>query len=142
MIRRPPNSTRTDTLFPYTTLFRSRIAVHVEAVFGDEEERDAACPLGCAGGAREKAVDDLVGEVMLAEGDEDFLALDPVEPGIRPFGDLLGGRAQRAAVAARGGPGQVHPADPFARKQPRKPGLPLLPRYSVPQPVAPPPAPD
>src|SRR3546814_19992730 len=31
MIRRPPRSTRTDTLFPYTTLFRSdgvRLAVH------------------------------------------------------------------------------------------------------------------
>src|SRR3546814_3877228 len=27
MIRRPPRSTRTDTLFPYTTLFRSR-ALH------------------------------------------------------------------------------------------------------------------
>src|SRR3546814_3279279 len=26
MIRRPPRSTRTDTLFPYTTLFRSRTA--------------------------------------------------------------------------------------------------------------------
>src|SRR3546814_2267223 len=26
MIRRPPRSTRTDTLFPYTTLFRSRSA--------------------------------------------------------------------------------------------------------------------
>src|SRR3546814_4367372 len=26
MIRRPPRSTRTDTLFPYTTLFRSAIA--------------------------------------------------------------------------------------------------------------------
>src|SRR3546814_1667068 len=26
MIRRPPRSTRTDTLFPYTTLFRSRCA--------------------------------------------------------------------------------------------------------------------
>src|SRR3546814_11887476 len=30
MIRRPPRSTRTDTLFPYTTLFRSR-----EEVAGD-----------------------------------------------------------------------------------------------------------
>src|SRR3546814_15556162 len=29
MIRRPPRSTRTDTLFPYTTLFRSR---HLDAV--------------------------------------------------------------------------------------------------------------
>src|SRR3546814_10868148 len=26
MIRRPPRSTRTDTLFPYTTLFRSKAA--------------------------------------------------------------------------------------------------------------------
>src|SRR3546814_2358233 len=26
MVRRPPRSTRTDTLFPYTTLFRSTIA--------------------------------------------------------------------------------------------------------------------
>src|SRR3546814_16255155 len=26
MLRRPPRSTRTDTLFPYTTLFRSRVA--------------------------------------------------------------------------------------------------------------------
>src|SRR3546814_4812507 len=29
MIRRPPRSTRTDTLFPYTTLFRSRKAGQV-----------------------------------------------------------------------------------------------------------------
>src|SRR3546814_15383862 len=27
MIRRPPRSTRTDTLFPYTTLFRSRLSL-------------------------------------------------------------------------------------------------------------------
>src|SRR3546814_9933754 len=27
MIRRPPRSTRTDTLFPYTTLFRSQVQV-------------------------------------------------------------------------------------------------------------------
>src|SRR3546814_7194687 len=28
MIRQPPRSTRTDTLFPYTTLFRSEVGVH------------------------------------------------------------------------------------------------------------------
>src|SRR3546814_18597645 len=33
MIRRPPRSTRTDTLFPYTTLFRSDLADAVAAVF-------------------------------------------------------------------------------------------------------------
>src|SRR3546814_4956427 len=30
MIRRPPRSTRTDTLFPYTTLFRSLLVTDVE----------------------------------------------------------------------------------------------------------------
>src|SRR3546814_4490817 len=30
MIRRPPRSTRTDTLFPYTTLFRSGVAAAPE----------------------------------------------------------------------------------------------------------------
>src|SRR3546814_21030707 len=34
MIRRPPRSTRTDTLFPYTTLFRSAVYVAVMIVLG------------------------------------------------------------------------------------------------------------
>src|SRR3546814_17447181 len=36
MIRRPPRSTRTDTLSPYTTLFRSHELLHLldAAVFG------------------------------------------------------------------------------------------------------------
>src|SRR3546814_9540061 len=29
MIRRPPSSTRTDTLFPYTTLFRSIVCIFI-----------------------------------------------------------------------------------------------------------------
>src|SRR3546814_3258386 len=32
MIRRPPRSTRTDTLFPYTTLFRSAGVDHPQAL--------------------------------------------------------------------------------------------------------------
>src|SRR3546814_11141751 len=32
MIRRPPRSTRTDTLFPYTTLFRSIVIPGVEQI--------------------------------------------------------------------------------------------------------------
>src|SRR3546814_4672876 len=43
MIRRPPRSTRTDTLFPYTTLFRSLLAR--EAVWGVEAaELSSALP--------------------------------------------------------------------------------------------------
>src|SRR3546814_17140763 len=36
MIRRPPRSTRTDTLFPYTTLFRSRFDWHTTFVDPDD----------------------------------------------------------------------------------------------------------
>src|SRR3546814_1559073 len=47
MIRRPPRSTRTDTLFPYTTLFRS--GWKEGAVIGDQQQDEAAndqdCPL-------------------------------------------------------------------------------------------------
>src|SRR3546814_20000881 len=35
MIRRPPRSTRTDTLFPYTTLFRSPVKVWNAQVLAD-----------------------------------------------------------------------------------------------------------
>src|SRR3546814_14679906 len=49
MIRRTPRSTRTDTPFPYTTLFRSEAAAQVEAV-GDELE--VAQDLGLLGVAR------------------------------------------------------------------------------------------
>src|SRR3546814_10316846 len=41
MIRRPPRSTRTDTLFPYTTLFRSHRDQHAEQT---AVERHAALP--------------------------------------------------------------------------------------------------
>src|SRR3546814_14716646 len=54
MIRRPPRSTRTDTLFPYTTLFRSEeVNVPIGELFA---ERLLLC-------AREKAS----GEVNAAE---------------------------------------------------------------------------
>src|SRR3546814_4632849 len=42
MIRRPPRSTRTDTLFPYTTLFRSLLARHGVAPGADIYIADAA----------------------------------------------------------------------------------------------------
>src|SRR3546814_996051 len=42
MIRRPPRSTRTDTLFPYTTLFRSRCK-DIRRRGGDEAVRSEGC---------------------------------------------------------------------------------------------------
>src|SRR3546814_19001534 len=41
MIRRPPRSTRTDTLFPYTTLFRSHKAI--ERKFFSHADPNAPC---------------------------------------------------------------------------------------------------
>src|SRR3546814_15168748 len=49
MIRRPPRSTRTDTLFPYTTLFRSRAgtAIFWKGMVPIGEQRETL-PLGPA----------------------------------------------------------------------------------------------
>src|SRR3546814_4454144 len=44
MIRRPPRSTRTDTLFPYTTLFRSVAAVAAQGA-GQQAVQAAALPV-------------------------------------------------------------------------------------------------
>src|SRR3546814_11497878 len=46
MIRRPPRSTRTDTLFPYTTLFRSLndVPTRVAADHLGANDADAAAP--------------------------------------------------------------------------------------------------
>src|SRR3546814_1338090 len=38
MLRRPPRSTRTDTLFPYTTLFRSRVAEQLDLIDANKFE--------------------------------------------------------------------------------------------------------
>src|SRR3546814_4446283 len=53
MIRRPPRSTRTDTLFPYTTLFRSRVAARLrrDAGFAALGSRGAT-PASSRGAAR------------------------------------------------------------------------------------------
>src|SRR3546814_10342061 len=51
MIRRPPRSTRTDTLFPYTTLFRSDRDGGRENLFHHQIER-----IGDAGGEQVRAL--------------------------------------------------------------------------------------
>src|SRR3546814_16098944 len=58
MIRRPPRSTRTDTLFPYTTLFRS------EDDHGKRRDREA---VAADFGARERAEDEIDPGLGIAE---------------------------------------------------------------------------
>src|SRR3546814_3293084 len=46
MIRRPPRSTRTDTLFPYTTLFRSEARAGLTPVAADRPLRNCLASAG------------------------------------------------------------------------------------------------
>src|SRR3546814_12148767 len=73
MKRRPPGSTRTDTLFPYTTLFRSQIA------------------------DRRRRADDAVGLIVTAIGRAQ-LDLDRVG---QPLGHVFHRAADRVAAVAR-----------------------------------------
>src|SRR3546814_11674399 len=45
MLRRPPRSTRTDTLFPYTTLFRSVVVLVAVQLVGSGIAEDRVVPL-------------------------------------------------------------------------------------------------
>src|SRR3546814_3383438 len=72
MIRRPPRSTRTDTLFPYTTLFRSGVRhladdVHHEAApVGAADARESGLQGDCLHLVHGAFVQDAVGVAELA----------------------------------------------------------------------------
>src|SRR3546814_2695572 len=62
MIRRPPRSTRTDTLFPYTTLFRSAGLVTdlgADGILGttDDVKSDEQLQVGAFGLGADQAID-------------------------------------------------------------------------------------
>src|SRR3546814_9271181 len=64
MIRRPPRSTRTDTLFPYTTLFRSVDPPAADRCrdAGDDRPRACACRARRAAGTERDVHDRLCGK--------------------------------------------------------------------------------
>src|SRR3546814_3233779 len=62
MMRRPPRSTRTDTLVPYTTLFRSCLCAHRSLSLRDSEALQAE---GADGVAAQELPDLLVGDAGL-----------------------------------------------------------------------------
>src|SRR3546814_1434851 len=59
MIRRPPRSTRTDTLFPYTTLFRSAARRPNSSTSGQKAELDHALHVGVRRGRSEEHTSEL-----------------------------------------------------------------------------------
>src|SRR3546814_13866321 len=94
MIRRPPRSTRTDTLFPYTTLFRSE---HGDAVPGGPEHETGQPllkPEADCGGAR--AVDD--GDPARRAAEQDRRPEAPVAASLEAFEMLAGTVQDRSPV--------------------------------------------
>src|SRR3546814_13257190 len=61
MIRRPPRSTRTDTLFPYTTLFRSGVSAAGAAVFDPIYSSDYAALYGASDVGKSIYLDGMTG---------------------------------------------------------------------------------
>src|SRR3546814_13431040 len=86
MIRRPPRSTRTDTLFPYTTLFRSAEGRHKD----DERGPAIAEPM------HEHAVRHVEGAADQGHGAD----ADPEADVVRSLGVLVGGDLAHAARVA------------------------------------------
>src|SRR3546814_1094875 len=103
MIRRPPRSTRTDTLVPYTTLFRSKRCPGLEPL----DDTDQFFDMGC-----------------LEPGERGEKRADPVaEPGARAARPgLLNPEPEKAPPGRRVEPGVGDHAQPSldGRKQARR----------------------
>src|SRR3546814_6127460 len=97
MLRRPPRSTRTDTLFPYTTLFRSSIAWFPVDQSGPEfiaRIGEIECEVECK--RQSEAIIDLLG---------------------RTESDALAGRiVQRIMEVGLRGRASIHVPDDFDRR--------------------------
>src|SRR3546814_2199113 len=136
MLRRPPRSTRTDTLFPYSTLVRS----DVSAVARTHPRRFEDLQVLAAFGHRlfefEGDVEMILDRALAAPGDEDHLLdprfarfvdriLDqrPVDDGKHFLGDRLGRRQEARAEAGDGKDGfadRFHGRRPSGERGPRK----------------------
>src|SRR3546814_19372334 len=86
MIRRPPRSTRTDTLFPYTTLFRSRGGGHLGRRHGRKLRRvnDDRGGFNCIGGRGAKAREARAGKRGGTHVHSLFLCTETMDAGQRP----------------------------------------------------------
>src|SRR3546814_17466923 len=93
MIRRPPRSTRTDTLFPYTTLFRSYYAVQLRQP--GEAGRAYGTTLVSVAAADGRIVD-TVDPFAMSVGERAINLLYPIHTG------EIGGAAGRIVVLSIG----------------------------------------
>src|SRR3546814_5808429 len=108
MIRRPPRSTRTDTLFPYTTLFRSILAriflldqAEVIALLRDERQRcERSQSFGQHDGTRPRATAAVRGREGLVQ--VDVHRIDAEVAGAHAANDRVEVRAVAIDIAAHG----------------------------------------
>src|SRR3546814_7466525 len=97
MIRRPPRSTRTDTLFPYTTLFRSdrdRHALAADDALAVAQRRDRIDEAARAFGHRR--LDEMLIALVVEAHRDDRSALR--QHALGKVGGTLGDEAQRHAI--------------------------------------------
>src|SRR3546814_12791437 len=119
MILRPPRSTRTDTLFPYTTLFRSRRQRPVPAGHAPARARLAG------EGAPERARSRHLGHALAAQAH-------------RPDHQPVGAAGRRDRLHRSRLERTVRPAG-GARPRPAGPPAPYVQRQAAPTPPTPPP---
>src|SRR3546814_12962448 len=105
MIRRPPRSTRTDTLFPYTTLFRSLDGLPEAAGILDVHGLEALSPLDAVGIEQEVDLVDLAAEADHQHAGEVRMTRHPPQHPLQ-----VGVALAVAGHAAAGGMGQCHDA--------------------------------
>src|SRR3546814_14189810 len=93
MIRRPPRSTRTDTLFPYTTLFRSKAQAHLVCNALDAGAASDEAVLILAFGAEPRRRHDMA--AMMAGEAVDEAVLDHPCGAVRALDAVAAGAAER-----------------------------------------------
>src|SRR3546814_11184888 len=103
-----PRSTLIDTLFPYPTFFRSRVAARA----ADDRVVERVAIAGKIGGAAADQLFEIAGERVAVQR-----RFDPVEPGARRLGDPVAGVVDEEDVVARGAKPRIRRRSGGAGKQ-------------------------
>src|SRR3546814_2133096 len=107
MIRRPPRSTRTDTLFPYTTLFRSAARAGVTGILAVAAHADTGerrCHVGFAEAQVRGGLFDAAGTLVEVGARGPVVAVgagEGLERRLRVPAALVGQQVERLVVDAR-----------------------------------------